>query len=49
MKKYIQHPAKWVVKNKIRSLLGKSISKDIIPYYNVGQDPRQGDLRINDK
>lgn len=46
MKKYIQYPTKWVVKNKIKSLMGKSISKDTIPYYNVGQDPKQGDLRI---
>ncbi len=49
MKKYIQHPAKWVIKNKLRSLLGKPISKEVIPYFNVGQDPKQGDLRINDK
>ena len=49
MKKYIQHPTKWVVKNKIKSLIGMSVCKDEIPYYNVGQDPRQGDLRIKDK
>ncbi|MES9843919.1 MAG: radical SAM protein [Candidatus Sedimenticola sp. 6PFRAG5] len=47
MKKYIKHPAKWVVKNKLKSLLGKPISIDDIPKCDVGQDPRQGDLRIN--
>lgn len=49
MKKYIQHPTKWVVKNKIKSLMGMSVCKDKIPYYDIGQDPRQGDLRIKDK
>lgn len=47
MKKYIKHPLKWVVKNKIKSLMGKSICTDYIPTCNVGQDPRQGDLRIS--
>lgn len=46
MKKYIQHPLKWVVKNKVKSMLGRPICVDNVPYYNVGQDPRQGDLRI---
>ncbi|MCU7848060.1 MAG: radical SAM protein [Candidatus Thiodiazotropha sp. (ex Lucinoma kastoroae)] len=45
MKKYIKHPTKWVVKNKIKSLLGKEINIDEVPYFDVGQDPRQGDLR----
>jgi radical SAM protein with 4Fe4S-binding SPASM domain len=45
MKKYIKHPATWVAKNKIKSLLGKSICIDEIPKCDVGQDPRQGDLR----
>lgn len=49
MKKYIQHPVKWVVKNKIRSMMGKPVSKDVIPYYNVGQDPKQGDLRLKEE
>ncbi|GBU08270.1 hypothetical protein AwDysgo_16010 [Bacteroidales bacterium] len=44
MKKYIKHPIKWVVKNKIRSLLGKEIDMKNIPWYDVGQDIRQGDL-----
>ena len=45
MKKYIACPTKWVVKNKIKSLLGKPICIDDIPKCDVGQDPRQGNLR----
>lgn len=44
MKKYIKCPAQWVLKNKIKSLFGKEICVDKFPYYNVGQDPRQGDM-----
>lgn len=44
MKKYIKHPALWVAKNKLRSLSGKSVDIDDIKWYNVGQDPLQGDL-----
>lgn len=42
MKKYIAKPLGWVIKNKIRQILGKPIDYDI-PYYDVGQDQRQGD------
>lgn len=45
MKKYIKHPAAWVIKNKIKSLLGRPICVDTIPTYDVGQDSLQGDLR----
>lgn len=45
MKKYIKHPTGWVIKNKLKSLLGRSICIDSIPFYDVGQDPQQGDLR----
>ena len=45
MKKYISHPAIWVIKNKIKSLLGKPICTDTIPKCDVGQDSLQGDLR----
>jgi len=45
MKKYIRHPAKWVAKNKLNSLLGKPICTDTAPVCDVGQDLRQGDLR----
>lgn len=45
MKKYIKHPTSWVVKNKIKSMLGKPICIDNVPHFDVGQDPAQGDLR----
>lgn len=43
-KVYIKHPALWIMKNKLRSLKGQPacINKQ---WYNVGQDPMQGDLR----
>ena len=44
MKKYIKHPAKWVIKNKLRSVIGKDAVLDKC-WHDVGQDPRQGDLR----
>ena len=44
MKKYMKYPTRWVLTNKIRSLFGKEICIDDIPYYNVGQNPSQGDL-----
>jgi len=45
MKKYIKHPLKWVVKNKVKSLLHLPLDLNHIPKCDVGQDPRQGDLR----
>lgn len=45
MKKYIKHPTSWVIKNKIKSMMGKPICIDNIPKYDVGQDPLQGNLR----
>lgn len=45
MKKYLVHPLKWVVINKIKSLFGKKINAKKIAGFDVGQDPRQGDLR----
>ena len=44
MKKYIKYPAKWALKNKLRSLQGKPAILDKC-WHNVGQDPQQGDLR----
>lgn len=44
MKKYITHPAKWALKNKLRSLRGLKPCLDKT-WYNVGQDPTQGDLK----
>ena len=45
MKKYIKHPAKWVAKNKIKSLMGKPICTDKVFWHDVGQDPDQGRLQ----
>ncbi len=47
MKKYIKHPASWMIKNKLNSLLGKQVCIDKIPYYYVGQDVLQGDLNYS--
>lgn len=47
MKKYIKHPTKWVLKNKFKSIIGRPVCKETIPTCDVGQDPRQGDLRID--
>jgi radical SAM protein with 4Fe4S-binding SPASM domain len=44
MKKYLKHPAGWILENKLKSVLGKEICTSQIPYYNVGQNPLQGDL-----
>ena len=44
MHKYIKHPLKWAIANKLRSMQGKSACLDKC-WYNVGQDPCQGDLR----
>lgn len=46
MKKYIKHPAMWVAKNKVRSLFGYDVCTSNIPWFNVGQNPLQGDLNI---
>lgn len=44
MHKYIKHPMKWALKNKLRSIQGKPAILDKC-WYDVGQDPCQGDLR----
>ena len=44
MHKYIRHPLAWALKNKARNILGKPATLDK-RWYNVGQDPQQGDLR----
>lgn len=45
MKKYLRHPAAWVLRNKLRSMAGLKVDVSAVPYFDVGQDPRQGDLR----
>lgn len=44
MKKYIKHPLKWALTNKVRSVLKKEICLDKT-WYDVGQDPCQGNLK----
>ena len=46
MKKYIQHPLRWVVQNKMNSLLGRPLNLER-KWYDVGQDPEQGNLSKN--
>jgi len=46
MKKYIKHPLKWVLVNKTKSILRQPVDIDCIPHYDVGQDPRQGNLQL---
>lgn len=45
MKKYITHPARWALANKLRTLRGLKPCLDM-KRAEVGQDPRQGNLRI---
>ncbi len=44
MKKYLKKILPWVVKNKIRLMMGQHIRGDCCPHYEVGQDPQQGNL-----
>lgn len=48
MKKYITPTAKWALTNKLRSLRGLKPCHVSEPY-QVGQDPRQGDLRTTNE
>lgn len=48
MHKYIKHPAKWALKNKLRSLRGLKPCLDK-QWYDVGQDPKQGCLELPDE
>lgn len=41
MHKYIKHPLKWAIRNKLRSMRGLAPCLDK-QWYDVGQDPRQG-------
>lgn len=45
MKKYFKHPAKWVISSKLKTILGKEICTSYMPVFDVGQDPKQGDLK----
>lgn len=45
MKKYITKVGPWVAKAKLKSMLGRKLDYSCFPSFDVGQDPRQGDLR----
>lgn len=48
MKKYIRHPLQWVLKNKLKSMIGFKVDRSCLPdQYDVGQSKIQGDLRIS--
>lgn len=50
MKKYLKHPVKWVIKNKINALRGRKLERGCLPApYDVGQNKHQGDLRGGEK
>jgi len=36
MHKYIKHPLKWVIRNKLKSLMGAKVNTDCIEIYDVG-------------
>jgi radical SAM protein with 4Fe4S-binding SPASM domain len=46
MKKYVRHVGPYVIKAKARSLAGQGLCRDpaMLPHFDVGQDPRQGNL-----
>lgn len=48
MKKYIKYPLKWVMRNKVNSLLNKPLCLER-KWYDVGQSPEQGNLRKPEK
>lgn len=48
MKKYIRKSAQWVIKNKLKTLIGSKVCLDHIPHWDVGQSPLQGNLRATD-
>jgi radical SAM protein with 4Fe4S-binding SPASM domain len=45
MKKYIKYPLKWVLANKLKSMARKPLNLDTMPFYDVGQDSEQGNLK----
>lgn len=45
MRKYQKQLFPWIIKNKVKSLIGQRVCGDVCPHYNVGQDPAQGSLQ----
>jgi radical SAM protein with 4Fe4S-binding SPASM domain len=48
MKKYIRHVLPWVVRTKMRSLIGRELDGTCCPHFNVGQNPTQGGTKRNE-
>jgi len=47
IRKYVRHVLPWVIKNRIKVMLGKDVDINCIPYYDVGnRDSMQGSLDI---
>ncbi len=42
MHKYLRHPTKWVLQNKLKVMMGGAVDTDRIPTFDVGQSPQQG-------
>lgn len=42
MKKYLPHIAPWIVKNKLKVLLGGKVDTSCVPFYHVGNNDLQG-------
>ena len=47
MKKYLKYPLLWVFQNKLNSVFGRKIVTNESHWHNVGQNPNQGNLEIN--
>jgi len=48
MKQYITKVAPWVLTAKAKSLLGKQVDCSCFPKFDVGQNSRQGNLRMGE-
>jgi len=49
IKKYVRHVLPWVLKNKLKIMLGKDVDINCIPYYDVGdRDPMQGSWNVEE-
>lgn len=46
IRKYIRKVLPWVIKNKLKVVVGRRICGDSCPHFEVGQDPDQGNLRL---
>ena len=44
MKKYVRRILPWILKNKLRSMVGMRIDGQCCPHYDVGKNPEQGNL-----